>query len=314
MNATVIHFNLTFRSKDEEEFKMQITLEVDTREESKLNTTATQQLASDLKATTPMPEAEMIFENIPEERRFPRVKKRLNGISNNLDEEMIIQAVNMSALPEDVKIALQNLELQLIVGDITQKGYNLSKAALLRPLQMMPSETKAGLDDLEKTRKREKGMKIVGKTMLWQRPFQNDSEGKIVATENMQNMSLPGFVPTSSILVEMRVTNNFSLSSRSTVKPKSTPVVRNMDKKHGSQEKALNTLMQKEIQESKMEQRKKKEIDVNPAFSEEDIAEGPRRKLQYYTGNYQGFLPWEKHKYFQDLLDVSMQRNKVFWQ
>ncbi|KAK9400033.1 N-acetylglucosamine-1-phosphotransferase subunits alpha/beta [Crotalus adamanteus] len=62
-------------------------------------------------------------------------------------------------------------------------------------------------------------------------------------------------------------------------------------------------LYKKEIQESKIEQRKKKEIDVNPAFSEEDIAEGPRRKLQYYTGNYQGFLPWEKHKYFQDLLD-----------
>uniref|UniRef100_A0A8C6Y714 N-acetylglucosamine-1-phosphate transferase subunits alpha and beta n=1 Tax=Naja naja TaxID=35670 RepID=A0A8C6Y714_NAJNA len=67
--------------------------------------------------------------------------------------------------------------------------------------------------------------------------------------------------------------------------------------------KALNTLMQKEIQERKIEQRKKKEIDVNPAFSEEDIIEGPRRKLQYYTGNYQGFLPWEKHKYFKDLLD-----------
>ncbi|XP_015673724.1 N-acetylglucosamine-1-phosphotransferase subunits alpha/beta [Protobothrops mucrosquamatus] len=303
MNATIIHFNLTFQSKSEEEFKMQITLEVDTREESKLNTTATQQPASDLKATTSMPEAEMIFENIPEERRFPRVKKRLNGTSNNLDEGMVIQAVNMSALPEDVKIALQNLELQLTVGDITQKGYNLSKAALLRPLQLMPSETKAGLNDLEETRKRDKGMKVVGKTMLWQRPFQNDSEGKIVATENMQNMSLPGFVPTSSILVEMKVTNNFSLSYHSTVKPKSTPVVRNMDKKHRSQEKALNTLMQKEIQESKIEQRKKKEIDVNPAFSEEDIAEGPRRKLQYYTGNYQGFLPWEKHKYFQDLLD-----------
>uniref|UniRef100_A0A8C6Y653 N-acetylglucosamine-1-phosphate transferase subunits alpha and beta n=1 Tax=Naja naja TaxID=35670 RepID=A0A8C6Y653_NAJNA len=247
MNATVIHLNLTFQSKDEEEFKMQITLEVDTREESKLNTTATQQPAGDLKATTSVPEAEMIFEDIPEERRFPRVKKRLNSTSSNLDEEMVIQAVNMSALPEDVKIALQNLELQLIVGDITQKGYNLSKAALLRSFQLMPSETRTALKDLEESRKRDKGLKIIGKTMLWQRSFQNDNEGKIV--------------------------------------------------------KALNTLMQKEIQERKIEQRKKKEIDVNPAFSEEDIIEGPRRKLQYYTGNYQGFLPWEKHKYFKDLLD-----------
>ncbi|KAG8138257.1 hypothetical protein E2320_004164 [Naja naja] len=301
MNATVIHLNLTFQSKDEEEFKMQITLEVDTREESKLNTTATQQPAGDLKATTSVPEAEMIFEDIPEERRFPRVKKRLNSTSSNLDEEMVIQAVNMSALPEDVKIALQNLELQLIVGDITQKGYNLSKAALLRSFQLMPSETRTALKDLEESRKRDKGLKIIGKTMLWQRSFQNDNEGKIVPTEKMHNMSLPGFVPTSSILVEMKVTNDFSLSYRSTVKP--TFVVRNMDKKHGFQVKALNTLMQKEIQERKIEQRKKKEIDVNPAFSEEDIIEGPRRKLQYYTGNYQGFLPWEKHKYFKDLLD-----------
>uniref|UniRef100_A0A2D4HMK2 Uncharacterized protein n=2 Tax=Micrurus lemniscatus lemniscatus TaxID=129467 RepID=A0A2D4HMK2_MICLE len=298
MNATVIHFNLTFQSKDEEEFKMQITLEVDTREESKLNTTATQQPAGDLKATTSVPEAEMIFEDIPEERRFPRVKKRLNGTSSNLDEEMVIQAVNMSVLPEDVKIALQNLELQLIVGDITQKGYNLSKAALLRSLQLMPSETKTALNDLEESRKRDKGLKIIGKTMLWQRSFPNDNEGKIAPIEKMHNMSLPGFVPTSSILMEMKVTNDFS---HSIVKP--TFVVRNMDKKHGFQVKALNTLMQKEIQERKIEQQKKKQIDVNPAFSKEDIIEGPRRKLQYYTGNYEGFLPWEKHKYFQDLLD-----------
>ncbi|XP_032077219.1 N-acetylglucosamine-1-phosphotransferase subunits alpha/beta [Thamnophis elegans] len=303
MNATVIHFNLTFQSKDEQEFKMQITLEVDTREESKLNTTATQQPAGDLKATTSVPEAEMIFEDIPEERRFPRVKKRLNGTFNNLDEETVIQAVNMSALPEDVKIALQNLELQLIVGDITQKGYNLSKAALLPSLQLMPTERKMGLNDLEESRKRDKGLKIVGKTMLWPRPSQSDNEGKIVATDKMHNISLPGFAPTSSILVEMKVTNDFSLSYHSTVKPKPTSVVRNVDKKHGSQDKALNILMQKEIQERKIEQRKKKEIDVNPPFSEADIAEGPRRKLQYYTGNYQGFLPWEKHKYFQDLLD-----------
>lgn len=31
----------------------------------------------------------------------------------------------------------------------------------------------------------------------------------------------------------------------------------------------------------------------------------PGRKLQYYTDSYLGFLPWEKKKYFQDLLDVS---------
>lgn len=30
------------------------------------------------------------------------------------------------------------------------------------------------------------------------------------------------------------------------------------------------------------------------------------RKLQSYAGSYQGFLPWEKKKYFQDLLDVSI--------
>ncbi|KAM6436565.1 N-acetylglucosamine-1-phosphotransferase subunits alpha/beta isoform 2-T2 [Liasis olivaceus] len=303
MNATVIHFNLTFQSKDEEEFKMQITLEVDTREESKLNTTSTQQPEDDLKATTSVPEAEMIFEDIPEERRFPRVKKHLNGTSKYLDEEMAIQTVNVSALPEVVKTALQNLELQLIVGDITQKGYNLSKAALLRPFQMMPSETKAVLNNFQETRKRDEGLKNVGKTTLWQKPFQNGKGGKMVDTEKMHNMSPPGFVPTSSILVEMKVTSHFPLRYSSAIKLTPTPVLRNVDKKHGSHEKALNALMQKEIQERKIAQRKKKEADVNPAFSQEDIAGSPRRKLQYYTGNYQGFLPWEKHKYFQDLLD-----------
>ncbi|XP_063165520.1 N-acetylglucosamine-1-phosphotransferase subunits alpha/beta [Candoia aspera] len=303
MNATVIHFNLTFQSKDEEKFKMQITLEVDTREESKLNTTSTQKPEDDLKATTSVPEAEMIFEDIPEERRFPSIKKRVNSTSKYLDEEMVIQTVNVSALPEDIKLALQNLELQLIVGDITQKGYNRSKAALLRSFQMIPSETKAVLNDFQETKKRGEGLKNVGKTMLWEKPFQNGNEGKTVDTEKMHNMSPPGFVPTSSILVEMKVTSHFPLRYSSAVKLKPTPVVRNVDKKHGSQEKTLNALMQKEMQERKIAQRKRKEVDVNPAFSEEDTAGSPRRKLQYYTGNYQGFLPWEKHKYFQDLLD-----------
>uniref|UniRef100_A0A8B9VEK8 N-acetylglucosamine-1-phosphotransferase subunits alpha/beta n=1 Tax=Anas zonorhyncha TaxID=75864 RepID=A0A8B9VEK8_9AVES len=98
--------------------------------------------------------------------------------------------------------------------------------------------------------------------------------------------------------------------------PKSTqPAQRNgiqsMGNENEPQEKVLNSLILRETQKSKnirnseagedtegMEGRKGHEqLDTN-------VREGlVGRKLQSYAGSYQGFLPWEKKKYFQDLLD-----------
>ncbi|XP_066490212.1 N-acetylglucosamine-1-phosphotransferase subunits alpha/beta isoform X2 [Tiliqua scincoides] len=304
MNATVIHFNLTLQSKDDVEFKMQITLEVDTREEPKMNVTSTRTSEDNVKATTSVPEAEMIFEDIPEEERFPRIKKQPNGTTLNLDEDVVIHRVNLSVLPEDVKLALQNLELQLEVGDITQKGYNLSKATLLRPFQMLPATTKAATNNLQDTNRKEvhAGLRDGKNTTIWHKPSQNVSKIEEIILDTFP-LEL---VPISSTLVAMKVNSDFSLKRSFTVKSQSTPVNQNVVENHESQDR--NTFMLKEAQklkEIKKTEEKKGDGEVNQARVKEYLAGNQvlRRKLQYYTGNYQGFLPWEKQKYFQDLLD-----------
>lgn len=53
----------------------------------------------------------------------------------------------------------------------------------------------------------------------------------------------------------------------------------------------------KEQEKNRMEDNLENHIGLNEVL--------PGRKLQHYTDSYLGFLPWEKKKYFQDLLDVS---------
>lgn len=316
MNATIVHFNLTFQSKDDEEFKMQITLEVDTREEPKINITSTQAVEDNMKATTSVPEAEMIFEDVPEEDRFPRIKKHPNGTTEAVVEDVAIQRVNLSVLPEDVKLALQNLDLQLEVGDVTQKGYNLSKAALLRPFQMLPAATKAAINNLQDAARKEvhDSLRERENTTIWHKPSQNGGDSKM--EEQMDEAFPLEFVPIGSTLVAMKVNNDFPLEHSFTIKSESTSVIQNTAKNHDSREGILNTFMLKEAQKlkeiKKTEEEKKGDVEDNPAHAKEHIPGSQvlrRRKLQYYTGNYQGFLPWEKHKYFQDLLDVSITNN-----
>nr|XP_056702939.1 N-acetylglucosamine-1-phosphotransferase subunits alpha/beta [Euleptes europaea] len=308
MNATVIHFNLTFQNKDDEEFKMQVTLEVDTREGPKVNVTSTQKPKDNVKTTTAAPEVEMIFDDIPEEERFPRVKKHPNGTTKSFDEGIVIPQVNMSLLPEDVRLALQHLDLQLQGGDVTQKGYNLSKAALLKPFQSLL--TTAG-NHFQNTRLKEAYDPLGARKNLRNGHHSyKSSQGGKADIERKRHEVLP-LAPVGSSLVAMKVSSYFPLKHSSAVKLETPPVIQNAGGKNESQEKILNALLQKEtqkpqeIKEEKMAE-DKKETDVDQAHAKEDIGANraiPGRKLQYYAGNYPGFLPWEKHKYFQDLLD-----------
>ncbi|CAM5083108.1 unnamed protein product [Eretmochelys imbricata] len=302
MNATVIYFNLTFQDKNDEEFKMQIAVEVDTREEPKLNTTSTQKSDTFIKITPSVSEAEMIFEDIPEEERFPRVRKRPNNTKESFLEDVVMPAVNVSFLPEDVRLALWNLDLKLENGDITHKGYNLSKAALLRSFQMLPTMTKTkempgmerkGIYDDVKEQKN---------LTSWHKPDKDLISGKREAVTKKHEA-----VPSKSVAT-MKVNRQFPLKSIS----ESMPVIQNMGNKNGSREKILNALIPKETHKSKdignveTVEEKKEEMEINKPHTNVDTAGSkvlPGRKLQYYTGSDQGFLPWEKNKYFQDLLD-----------
>lgn len=302
MNTTVIYFNLTFQNKNDEEFKMQIAVEVDTREEPKQNTTSMQKSNSDFKSTTSVPEAEMIFENIPEEKRFPRVKRRRNGTKESVPEELIIPSVNVSLLPEDVQLALQKLDLKLLNGDITQKGYNLSKAALLRPFQFLTTAKsivglgKKGMHGHSEGQKNQSS---------WERPYKDGKKTPAEAKEEVPSR----LMGTKETVVTMSTNKHIYKVQRKAILPSQS-----MGKKNETREKVLNALILRETQKSKhtgnfdtgedaqgMEGVKGHEqVDAN-------IKEGlVGRKLQSYAGSYQGFLPWEKKKYFQDLLDVSI--------
>lgn len=305
MNATVIYFNLTFLNKNDEEFKMQVAVEADTREEPKLNTTSMQKSKSDFKTITSIPEAEMIFEDIPEEKRFPRVRRRRNGTKESLHEEVIIPSVNVSLLPEDVQLALQNLDLKLLNGDITQKGFNLSKAALLRPFQLLTTiKSTIGLEK-KGVHNRSEDQK---NHTSWQKPYKHVNDGKIKTIKESEEVPLR-LTGTKGTVVTMNVNEPIYK-----VKPKSTLPTQSMENKNETREKVLNALILRETQKSKhtgnldtgedaqgMEGRKGHvQVDTN-------VREGlGGRKLQFYAGSYQGFLPWEKKKYFQDLLDVSI--------
>ncbi|NWR48543.1 GNPTA phosphotransferase, partial [Regulus satrapa] len=302
MNTTVIYFNLTFLNKNDEEFKMQIAVEVDTREEPKQNTTSMQKSNSDFKSVTSVPEAEMIFEDIPEEKRFPRVKRRRNGTKENVPDELIIPSVNVSLLPEDVQLALQKLDLKLLNGYITQKGYNISKAALLRPFQFLT--TAKSIVGLEK-----KGvhnhLEDQKNQSSWEKPYKDVNDVKIKTVKAKEEVSL-SLMGTKGTVVTMSTNKHIYK-----VQPKATLPSQSMGKKNETREKVLNALILRETQKSKhtgnfdtgedaqgMEGVKGHEqVDAN-------IKEGlVGRKLQSYAGSYQGFLPWEKKKYFQDLLD-----------
>ena len=303
MNATVIYFNLTFLNKNDEEFKMQVAVEADTREEPKLNTTSVQKSNSDFKTITSIPEAEMIFEDIPEEKRFPRVKRRQNGTKESLHEEVIIPSVNVSLLPEDVQLKLQNLEFKLLNGDITQKGFNLSKAALLRPFKFLT--TVKGIIGLEKKGMHNHSEDQKNRTS-WQKPYKDVNDGKIIKANEEVPSRLAG---TTGTVVTMNTNKPIYK-----VKPKSTLPAQSMGNKNETREKVLNALILRETQKSKHTG------NLNPGEDAQGMQGGKGRvqvhanvreglvgrKLQSYAGSYQGFLPWEKKKYFQDLLDVSI--------
>ncbi|XP_068047067.1 N-acetylglucosamine-1-phosphotransferase subunits alpha/beta isoform X2 [Anomalospiza imberbis] len=299
MNTTVIYFNLTFLNKNDEEFKMQIAVEVDTREEPKQNTTSMQKSDSDFKSVTSVPEAEMIFEDIPEEKRFPRVRRRRNGTKESVLEELIIPSVNVSLLPEDVQLALQKLDLKLLNGDVTQKGYNLSKAALLRPFQFL--STAKSIVSLEK-----KGMRNHSEDQKnqsnWEKPYKDVNDGKMKRVKAKEEVTSRLMGAKETVVTR---STNYKLQ------PKATLPSQSMGKKNETREKVLNALILRETQKSKhtghFDTGEGKQVMEGVTEHEQvdaNMKEGPvGRKLQSYAGSYQGFLPWEKKKYFQDLLD-----------
>ncbi|XP_038612406.1 N-acetylglucosamine-1-phosphotransferase subunits alpha/beta isoform X1 [Tachyglossus aculeatus] len=311
MNSTLLHFNITFQSKNDEEFKMHLTVEADTREEPKPNTTTQKPDAVLVNPTTSLPEAEILFEDIPEEKRFPKYKKRAVGTTGNSQEKLRVPLVNISVLPEETQLALRNLDFKLENGDITLKGYNVSKAALLRSFLKTAQDTKLKVNQVIEREERNNSLKDpVGKNKLYE--LHKNLTGEKLDKGKFQGMKfLSKSVDLTGTSVMMKV--NSQLQDRiphqeNKTKTHSVPTTQRV--RVGTERKLLSVLIpmepymakdNKNVEKSQDKRRVKENKWHTSDMSVNNIL--PGRKLQYYMESYQGFLPWEKRKYFQDLLD-----------
>uniref|UniRef100_A0A8D3DI27 N-acetylglucosamine-1-phosphotransferase subunits alpha/beta n=1 Tax=Scophthalmus maximus TaxID=52904 RepID=A0A8D3DI27_SCOMX len=203
-NATQIHYNLTFQRED--------NTDKDAGMEPK---------------PTPTPEPVFPFSDIPEDKQGPKIHRSQPG-----EPQVVVEVplLNVSLLPAVVRAELQKLEEKLLTGDITLKGYNLTKAELLKPYKTLAQEQQ--VDRLQAAD--ESAAEVRGK------PFK-DLEGE------------------------------HSISKIRRAESKNEPA---------------------------------------------DAAPGAPvgRRLQHFTSSDRGFLPWERRKYFQELLEEEerLQRELMY--
>ncbi|KAM8979687.1 N-acetylglucosamine-1-phosphotransferase subunits alpha/beta isoform X1 [Sarcophilus harrisii] len=284
MNATVIHFNLTFQNQNNQEFKMQITVEVDTREEPKSNITTQKPHSSLASPTTPLPEAEILFEDVPEEKRFPKYKKP----AEDVQETIKMPLVNISELPKEVQLSLKKLDVKLEAGDITLKGYNLSKSALLKPF------LKGATQVIEVTLvKREKDRSLQDPVKS-ERPPDLPKEN----SENAHNAKGTGLLTAGAGRLAEGLRDHTLPEDRA----QAVSAAQKVEGRAGF--RGMASVQDKELVGKVREGGGGGSQEAHAADGETGHGAGvPGRKLQEYAGSYAGFLPWEKRKYFQDLLE-----------
>uniref|UniRef100_A0A8C2V646 N-acetylglucosamine-1-phosphotransferase subunits alpha/beta n=2 Tax=Chinchilla lanigera TaxID=34839 RepID=A0A8C2V646_CHILA len=293
MNASTLHLNLTLQDAADQEFRLQLAVEVDTRESRGLNTT-TQSPRTRSSPATPLPEAEVLFEDVPEEKRFPKARGRGGGREGRLWEELRVPPVNVSLLPRDTQARLRVLDAQLAQGDITAKGYNLSKSALLRAFLPSPLDA-AGTAEPGGGGRAAEG-----------RPRLRSLDGSRGEQRSQQPTSLagPGAVkgigrdegPDPALVSEPKAgfqprTQSPALS-RTVVREQFSPLVLPPTKRTAKGKKAAV-------------QGEDSHVGAGTAHPEDARAALPSRRLQQ-ADTSRGFLPWEKTGYFRDLLEEEV--------
>lgn len=250
-NATQIHYNLTLQKEDGSEFTMSFSVAVDTREVPQAN--VSQSTSKDEDKTpkpTATPEPPVLFSDVPEDKRGPKIHTKQ---PDDLQAVIQVPSVDVSLLPADVQSELQRLEEKLVVGDITLKGFNLTKAELLKahlpPRLSQPDSQSHPVDIQEKERTDDKR-----NTVATLRPLPIDDDlKKDFAAPKHPGVGAPLERPLTSKLLN-------SISKVRSVKSPS-----------------------------------------------EDAAAVVGRRLQHFISADRGFLPWERRKYFQRVLEVNVQ-------
>uniref|UniRef100_A0AAZ3Q479 N-acetylglucosamine-1-phosphotransferase subunits alpha/beta n=1 Tax=Oncorhynchus tshawytscha TaxID=74940 RepID=A0AAZ3Q479_ONCTS len=314
-NASLVHYNLTVQGDDDKEFSLTFSVAVDTRQLPQPNVSVSDPLHKDgskeAKPTTATAEPEVPFEDVPLEKQGPRVLKRSPG-----ENEVIVEvpALNVSLLPVVLQSELQRLHGKLLVGDITIKGYYLTKAILLGPYKALANRGPR-LTPADQIKPQDKPFKdLVGHVVRREvdapqlveanpeeqhTPERNGAE----KTKEPEGTEAPEEVPKSSIVGEKE--------KQKAQKTPATPIPVLVDgefpKKPPPSSKLLSTLvgsMSKARGSEDQSQQQQAGAEKGP----EEGAEGARgvplgRKLQHYISSDRGFLPWERRKYFQDLLE-----------
>lgn len=300
-NATQIQYNLTFQREDDTEFTMSLSVVVDTREVPQANVSQTvSKDASKEPKPTPTPEPPFPFSDVPEDKRSPKIQRRRPG-----EPEVVVEvpAVNVSLLPAVVRDELQKLDEKLLIGDITMKGYNLTKAELLRSFKKM-------------TIKKDKDSQPAneGAARVNRKPYKDlegeQLEGKHTKKEkagNVQkNLHSNEEMPRKDAAVQDKpVTPLIKVhiddkDPKEFVTPKPYPLKAVIERPLTS--KLLSSI-------SKIKSAEKQAEQANAAGG------APvGRRLHHFISSDRGFLPWERRKYFQNLLEEEerLQRELMY--
>lgn len=266
-NTTQIHYNLTFQRDDDTEFAMSFSVAVDTREVSQTNASPTSSKDAGKEPNgTPTPEPVFPFSDIPEDKRGPKIKKGQPGDPQTIIE---VPSLNVSLLPAALRKELQKLEEKLLIGDITMKGYNLTKAELLKPYKNLAEkhlipDSQLGKDDALE------GEDLKGKDETGNK---EEISKKDAAVKDKPVTPLVPVHIDDKLLKDLITERPFPLK---------TAIERPMTSK------LLNRLSPQKSAESQ---------------AEPDKAAPVGRRLQHFISSDRGFLPWERRKYFQALLE-----------
>lgn len=248
-NATQLHYNLTFQKEDSSEFTMSFTVAVDTREVPQANVSqSTSEEDNKEPKTTPTPEPLFLFSDVPEDKQGPKIHKKL---PDEVQAGIEVPPVNMSLLPADVQSELQKLEEKLVIGDITLKGFNLTKAKLLKS---------------------------------YLTPSPNDPESQSHPAK-IQRKDKVGGVSTVVTLLPVPIDDDLKKDFAAA--------------KHSSTDAPIMRLLTSKLRGSVPK------VGGVRSPTEAAAAAVVGRRLQHFTSADRGFLPWERRKYFQKVLEVK---------
>lgn len=262
---------------------MSFAVAVDTREVPRTNTSKTigEDSGKETKPT-PTPEPVFPFSDVPEDKRGPKIQRRRPGEPQVVAE---VPSLDESLLPAVVVAELRRLDEKLQAGDITVKGYNVTKAELLKPYEAQQQQVVQP----------QAAAQVQGK------PYK-DLEGEVEEkpADIQKNQNSKEEISKKSVAVKTAVTTplipvHIDDGPNEELERQTAPPV-NAAIERPKASKLLSSISKIRSSEGEKE----------PANAAAAAAAAPvGRRLQHFVSADRGFLPWERRKFFQRLLEVG---------